>query len=126
MQKERFRFRKGDLIAVAAVLLAAVLVALAFWPGRKGAAAYAEIYQGGKLLFTVSLAQDREFPVEGDYRNTVTVRDGKSAITQSDCPGGDCVRCGWADRSGKSIVCLPNALEIRVVSSDSDVDFVVG
>ena len=78
------------------------------------------------LLMTVSLDQPREFPVEGDYCNTVTVREGGIAITASDCPGQDCVHSGAIHSPGRSLVCLPNALEIRVVSGQSDVDFVVG
>ncbi len=124
--KKEFRFRWGDLIAVGAVLFLAALVFLAFLPGRHADAAYAHIYQNGKLILTVSLAQDRQIPITGSYNNTVTVRDGQVAITQSDCPGEDCVHSGWIGTSGRSIVCLPNALEIRVVSDSNDVDFVVG
>lgn len=130
MKKERrkgaFFFRKGDLIAVAAVLLLAALIFAAFAPRGDAEGAYAQVYQNGALLFTVSLDRDREFPVTGAYSNTVTVKGGKIAITRSDCPGEDCVHSGWLDSPDRSIVCLPNALEIRVVSGSSDVDFVVG
>ena len=69
---------------------------------------------------------EQEFTVTGDYTNTITVRDGKIAVTASDCPGHDCVSCGWVEHGGKSIVCLPNGLEIRVLADRGDVDFVVG
>lgn len=119
-------FKIGDLLAVATVLVLALASFLAFLPRGGEAAACARIYQNGKLLMTVPLDQPREFPVEGDYRNTVTVRDGEIAITDSDCPGQDCVHSGAIRNPGRSLVCLPNALEIRVVSGESDVDFVVG
>ena len=119
-------FKIGDLLAVAAVLVLAVLCALAFWPRSTGEAVCAQIYQNGQLLMTVSLDQPQEFPVEGDYCNTVTVEDGTIAITDSDCPGQDCVHSGAIHSPGRSLVCLPNALEIRVISGQSDVDFVVG
>ncbi len=121
---KRLRFRKGDLLAVALVLLAAVLVFLCFLP--RGDAAYAEIYLKGELLHRLPLDRDGEIIIEGEYRNTITVADGKIAVTASDCPGGDCVGCGWSNATGRSIVCLPNGLEIRIVSGQSDVDFVVG
>ena len=57
---------------------------------------------------------------------TVTVKNGKIAVTHSDCPGKDCVGCGWQSQSGRSLVCLPNRMEIRIVTAKSDVDFVVG
>ena len=72
-----------------------------------------------------SLTVRDEFTVTGNYNNSVVVRDGRIAVIRSDCPGEDCVGCGWVSTSCKSVVCLPNGLEIRVVA-DSDVDFVVG
>lgn len=119
-------FKIGDLLAIGAVLLLAVLCFLAFLPKEAAEDVSAQIYRNGQLIMTVSLNQPREFPVEGDYCNIVTVRDGQIAITDSDCPGQDCVHCGPIHSPGRSLVCLPNALEIRVVSGRSDVDFVVG
>ena len=118
-------FKIGDLLAVGAVLLLAVLCFFAFWP-RGEEASCAQIYQNGELIMTVSLDRDQQFPVGGDYCNIVTVRDGQIAITASDCPGQDCVHSGSIHSPGRSLVCLPNALEIRVISGQSDVDFVVG
>ena len=122
----RLRFQKGDALAVAVTLLLAVAVFVAFLPREQAGAPVAEIYLDGVLVRQVSLAEDTEFTVTGDYENTVTVRDGKIAVTGSDCPGGDCVHSGWIGSRGRSLVCLPNRLEIRVVSASGDVDFAVG
>ena len=119
-------FKIGDLLAIGGVLLAAALVLLVYLPRGNTDAAVAQIYQNGKLVMTLPLDQPRELPITGGYCNTITVRDGKIAITGSDCPGQDCVHSGWLDSPGRSLVCLPNALEIRVVAEQSDVDFVVG
>lgn len=119
-------FKPGDLLAVGGVLLLAVLSFLPFLPQKAEEAASAQVYLNGELIMTVSLEQDRQFPVEGDYTNIVTVRDGQIAITKSNCPGQDCVHSGAIDSPGRSLVCLPNALEIRVISGQSHVDFVVG
>jgi hypothetical protein len=108
------------------VLLLAVVCFLAFLPRGAGEAAVAQIYQNGQLLMTVALDRPDQFPVQGDYCNTVTVKDGAIAITASDCPGQDCIHSGSIRAPGRSLVCLPNALEIRVISGQSDVDFVVG
>ena len=119
-------FKLGDLLAVGAVLLLAVFCFLAFLPKGNEKAVSAQIYRGGELLMTVSLDKSQQFPVEGDYCNVITVQDGKISITDSDCPGRDCVHSGAIYSPGRSLVCLPNALEIRVISGQSDVDFVVG
>ena len=75
---------------------------------------------------TVALDQDQTFEIEDLYCNQITVSDGAIAITESNCPGKDCVHSGSIHQTGRSLVCLPNRLEIRVVSESSDVDFVVG
>lgn len=126
MRDLRLRFQKGDLLAVAVTLLLAAAVFFAFLPRETAESAVAEIYLDGELLHRLPLDTPVELTVTGDYSNTLTVRDGRIGVTASDCPGGDCVHSGPIGTSGRSIVCLPNRLEIRVVSAPGDVDFVVG
>ena len=125
MDKKRLRFQKWDIAVVAGILVLAGLVFCLFLP-KQEAAAYAEIYRDGELIKTVSLRENQEFTVTGRYENTISIVDGKIAVIDSDCPGCDCVHCGWIAQSGRSIVCLPNGLEIRIVSRNSDVDIIVG
>ena len=74
----------------------------------------AEIYSGGKLLRTVSLSTDQEFTVQTPQggHNTVTVKNGKIAVTDADCPDHYCMKRGF-QASGTDIVCLPNKLVIH-------------
>ena len=126
MQKSKLRFCKGDWLAVGLVIAVAVAVLLCFLPRDSAPADYAQIYVNGELFKTVALDQDQTFVVEDLYCNQITVSDGAIAITESNCPGKDCVHSGSIHQTGRSLVCLPNRLEIRVVSESSDVDFVVG
>lgn len=126
MHSMRLRFQKGDLLAVAVTLLLAAVVFLLFLPRESAEASMAEVYLDGALIRQLPLDTPAEFEVVGDYHNTVTVADGKIGVTASDCPGEDCVHSGFIGTSGRSIVCLPNRLEIRVVSGNGDVDFAVG
>ena len=126
MQPDRLKFQTGDVLAIMLVVLLAAGVFLAFLPGRSQEAAQAEIYLNGERIETLLLSQDRELTINDQYSNTITVTDGRIAITASDCPGEDCVHSGWISSSGRSIVCLPNGLEIRVIAQTGDVDFVVG
>ena len=82
------------------------------------------VYQEGKLIREIPLDTDTEFVIEGEYENVVTMKDGTVAITKSDCPGTDCVHSGRIQEAGRSIVCLPNRVEIRIEGA-SEVDFVV-
>ena len=82
------------------------------------------VYEDGKVIREIPLTEETEFVVEGLYTNKIAVRDGKAAVIESDCPGGDCMHSGWISESGRSIVCLPNRVEVRI-EGESDVDFVV-
>lgn len=127
MEKQmRLHFQKGDWLAVGIVGLLAVLVLLLFLPKNTGQTAYAQIYLHGEKIKTIPLDEAQSFTITDRYTNEIAVTDGKIAITHSDCPGEDCVHSGGISHSGRSIVCLPNGLEIRIVSDADDVDFVVG
>lgn len=120
----RLRFQKGDWIAVFAVVCLAVLVLLLFLPGQPDAASV-EIYQNGELVKTMPLSEDGVYTLHGSFTNEITVSGGKVRFTASDCPGQDCVLCGSISSAGRSLVCLPNGVEVRITAG-GDVDFVVG
>lgn len=121
----RLRFRRGDFFAIILVALLAAATLLFFLPEGADANAVAQVYQDGRLLKELPLNTGSRLEIGGDYRNVIAVKNGRIAIVESDCPGADCVHSGWIDRPGRSIVCLPNRVEIRI-SGASDVDFVVG
>ena len=126
LKNAKLQFCKGDLLAIAVVFLLAVVVLLCFLPDRENPSGKAVIYLNGTLIKTVDLTEDQTFSVSDRYHNVIEVKDGHIAITESNCPGKDCVHSGSIRNSGRILVCLPNALEIRIISDDSDVDFVVG
>ena len=125
-KQNHLRFRRGDVLAIVLVAVLAVCVAACFFPKDSSGPVMAEVYQAGKLVKTLPLDSDTSFQVAGRYVNNITVENGKIGITASDCPGEDCVHSGAINSSGRSIVCLPNEVEVRVINAQSDVDFVVG
>ena len=120
-----FSFRRGDFFAIILVVLLAAAVLIAYMPGKNAAQDHTvQVYKDNVLVRELPLDTDAEFDVSGEYVNHIVVRGGRVCIEASDCPGSDCVHSGWIDRGGRSIVCLPNRVEIRI-SGESDVDFVV-
>ena len=99
---------------------AAVCIALSLPLLGTQQARYAKITSGGQPVRTVDLMVDQEFTVDG--KNTVTVQDGKIAVTWANCPDGYCVRRGFCS-SGGDIVCLPNRLVIKFVD-EQEIDAV--
>jgi len=121
----RLSFRKGDWLAVTIVILLALIVFIIFFPGNnKQQDMVIQIYQNNMLLKECSSKTEATFTIAGEYNNTITIKDGKVAVTESTCPGADCVHSGWISQGGRSIVCLPNKVEIRIVGQ-TEVDIVV-
>lgn len=120
----RLSFQKGDWIAIALVIVLTGVSAIGFWPKKQEQNALIQIYQNNILVRECSLEAEEVIRIDGTYHNIIEVRDGKVAITESDCPGEDCVHSGWIDSMGRSIVCLPNRVEIRI-TGEAEIDFVV-
>lgn len=124
-KKSEFTFRKGDWIAVILVILMAVSTFLCFLPkDTTDDVVVVQIYKDSTLIKECNLNVNETFVIEGEYVNTVTIKDGKIGITESNCPGTDCVHSGLIGTVGRSIVCLPNKVEIRI-TGEAEVDIVV-
>lgn len=123
----RLKFCKGDAVVIFFVGVLAVLIGVLFFieTGRdKGTTVV--IYREGKKMQELPLYDDGEILIENSYTNKLVVKQGKAAIVESDCPGMDCVHSGWIKDKGRSLVCLPNRVEIRIEGeTESEVDFIV-
>ena len=110
-------------IIIGVVLMICVGASVVLLSG--GEAQWAEVWSEGKLLYTLDLSMDRQLTVTTDKgTNVITVRDGRIAVTQADCPDGYCLARGFC-AGGLQIVCLPNELEIRF-TGQQEIDGVVG
>jgi len=111
------------LLSVIFVVCAAVSVPLLL---NTEPASHAEIISEGALIETVDLRIDQEFTVTNSEggENTITVRDGKIAVTAASCPDHYCMHRGYCS-GGAQIVCLPNKLIIRFTGLQ-EIDVVVG
>ena len=123
----RLTFCKGDGVVIFVCMMLAVLIGVLFVKitGTDKGETVA-IYQDGSKIQEISLHENTEILIENSYTNRVMVKDEKVAIVESDCPGMDCVHSGWISGKGRSIVCLPNRVEIRIEGEmKSEVDFIV-
>lgn len=121
----RLNFCKGDVIVIVFVVILAIVTGTLFWMKTNSQKAdVVTIYKEGEKIQELSLKEDMEFSVKNNYTNHIVVKDGKVSITESDCPGEDCVHSGWISDAGRSIVCLPNRVEIRI-EGNVEVDFIV-
>ena len=88
--------------------------------------ALAEVSSSGTVVKTVNLHENQQFTVtaENGGVNTITVQDGKIAVTEATCPDHYCMKRGFC-ASGTDIVCLPNKLVIHFIGAQT-VDAAVG
>ena len=107
-------------------LVAMVCLGLSVWLFRlTGQAAYVKVISEGKVLHTLPLNEDTQLEVASTHgTNTVTIKDGKVAVTQADCPDKHCMNRGFCD-GGAQIVCLPNRLVLEFIGN-SDIDGISG
>lgn len=123
----RLKFCKGDVVVIFFVVMLAVLIGFLFAvkTGTKQGKTVV-VYQEGQKIQEMPLDEDREILIKNDYVNKLLIKNGKVAIVESDCPGKDCVHSGWIRESGRSLVCLPNRVEIRIQGeTEPEVDFIV-
>lgn len=106
-------------------VLVLVCVALSFFLLRKQNADSVKVISNGEVKYVLPLSQDTQVTITTDRgSNTITVKDGKVAVTAADCPDGYCMARGYCD-AGAQIVCLPNRLVLEF-TNQSAVDAVVG
>ena len=109
------------------VLIFGIVLALclALLPERSEIAQSAQVVSEGKTLCILDLDADQQFTVTvGSGSNTITVKDGKIAVTAADCPDQYCVKQGFCN-SGAQIVCLPHKLVISFLG-ETEIDSAVG
>lgn len=111
---------KTWIILFAAAAVACILFSLPLFSREQ--ARFARITSKGQVVRTVDLTIDQEFTVDGG--NTVTVKDGKIAVTWADCPDHYCMKRGFCD-GGADIVCLPNRLVITFLG-EQEIDAAIG
>lgn len=110
---------RADKILLAGLLLLALVCAGALYvphllPGRTQEAR-AVLSIGGKVVRTVELPGSGSFQLQGrSGPATVEVAGKRIRMQEAHCPGGHCLRQGWIEQPGESIVCVPGQIVIRI------------
>jgi len=118
---------------MAVMILLAILLILAIFSWKQLFSDYrgdvtAKIYQDGKLLETIDLANvteayDLAVTNENGGENTVHVDMNGISVSHANCPDQVCVKRGTVFYSDMPIVCMPNKLVIQFQKAeDAGVD----
>lgn len=90
---------------------------------------------GGVAVVTVDGTEYGRYSLNEDCREQITLADGaynvlvisggRADITEASCPDKICVRHRAVDKSGQSIVCLPNKVVVEIKGGEkADVDLI--
>ena len=113
--------KKGDIIIVAVILLAAAV--FAFWSNSKTESVQAVITVDGETVKTVDLANIKEkftFIPATDPRVVITAENGEIRFESAECEDKLCVACGNLSKHGDTAVCLPSKTVITITGSYVD------
>ncbi len=115
----------GDYLIIVFSIVLTIFLFIVYPQFNLEKASYANVVQDGKLVMVIDLSIDKEYRLESDYGyNIVNVENGKIAVIESYYNKNQiCVKMGYKDRDGETIVCLPHNFFIEVISEkESDVD----
>lgn len=67
-------------------------------------------------VYKGNLSEERKVTIRGAYGDVrIQIHDGRVAVVYAECPNKVCVRTGWRQLAGESIICVPNRLVIRIL-----------
>ena len=124
MSKKKIR---NDIILIASLLLVAVISLVLVLASRSKKSTLAKVYVQSQLVLTIDLSkkEEKSYDVHGLNGNlVVTTKDGKVAITKSNCPHQDCVKTGYVSTSNHPIICAYNATYV-IIEGTADYDVVI-
>ena len=124
MSKKKIR---NDIILIASLLLVAVISLVLVLASRSKKSTLAKVYVQSQLVLTIDLSkkEEKSYDVHGLNGDlVVTTKDGKVAITKSNCPHQDCVKTGYVSTSNHPIICAYNATYV-IIEGAADYDVVI-
>ena len=112
-----------DTLLIITLLLIGIIL-LFVLRGRSNEGSYVIIMYQNEEKARFSLASDGIYNINNG-KNKIEILGGKVRMTYADCPDELCIRQGWIEFDGQSIICLPNKITVMVSGGDSLVDFVL-
>lgn len=120
---------KSDIKLIIIIILIAIIVLFMIAILNDNSNKKALVYYDNNLVLTIDLSEleKKEYLVDG-YNGIVKIiaSDGKIKVDEEDSPLHLCSKQGFIEHSYETIVCLPNKIVIKIVSSkDTDLDTIL-
>lgn len=112
--------KKNDIILTGIVVIVAVIFFGIFQMTKKEGASVA-VTIDGKQYGTYSLAKEEVVEIESKYgTNELIIKDNKAKMEGASCPDQLCVHQHAIDKTGQTIVCLPNKVVVTVENGEEN------
>lgn len=113
--------RKNDIILISMIVVLA-LVAFAgvnFYGARNTKDPRAVVTIDGEVYGSYPLSENIRIKIEsGEGYNDLVIEDGAASIEKASCPDKVCVRHKPVDKTGETLVCLPNKVVVEIVNGE--------
>jgi hypothetical protein len=133
MLKKIFENKKllSDIILIGALLIISLSAFIIYMTTREDIdpnEAHVVVSVDGEVVGKYPLSVDGVYFINGydGEKNTLVIKDGEAYISDASCPkdGSDvpCTRQGRLSADGmlRTIICLPNRVEVELVGADPD------
>ena len=114
--------KKADIILIAALALSAIVMLIIRILTQKIPEPELEIQVGNEYYGTYSLDEDQVIKINDT--NVCEIKDGKVTMIKASCPDHLCMEFRAIDKTGGSIICLPNQVILHIVNAEKAADAV--
>ncbi|MFH1561996.1 MAG: NusG domain II-containing protein [Nitrospirota bacterium] len=111
-----FMLTLADKVLIGVVLVAIGVSSWWIFKGNKGEIVEIQTPDAIKMVNLSSKSQT--IFVQGALgTTTIEIKQKKVRVVASTCPQKICVKMGWRNKNGDTIVCVPNKVVVKIVSA---------
>ena len=115
--------KKNDVIMIVVIVIIAltVFVGVNYYGEQNTKDAQAVITIDGKEYGSYPLSEDTTVKIEledGKF-NLLVIEDGAASVEEASCPDKICVRHKPIDKTGETLVCLPNKVVVEIENGEA-------
>lgn len=116
--------KKNLFDSILVVVLFLIAMIMIFTNRSSNAGSFARVEIDGKTVADIRLEKNAEYSFN-DGKNIIAVEDGFIYMKSADCKGQNCVKQGKKNKTGQSIICLPNRIKVTIKQYDGGIDLVI-